>query len=192
MLRSLEDVAVEWWVEGDPLHVPELAGSRWPLFRQADGELGRRLGAAFERAFAAGGGPVAAIGTDCPLLARCHLQELFRCVERGADACLIPAEDGGYVALALAKPCPEAFSRIPWSTASVLDATVAALRGAGRVVERLSALYDVDELPDVERLARDLALAPARAPKTAELLHSMCRVPGSGFPVEKQKHSNTA
>lgn len=178
MVRTLGNVSAEWRVDGDPAALRDLAAGA-ALLPQKGSHLGERLSDAFEGAFCAGFGPVAVIGTDCPLMGPEHLQELYSQVQAEPDACLIPAEDGGYVALGLARPCPEAFARIPWSTGSVLDATVAALTGAGRVVKRLSPLYDVDNFTDIERLYQDLRSDPARAPATAALLRELWRTIGS-------------
>jgi len=161
------DVAVEWWVDGDPEALGALAGSRATRCTQPPGDLGRRLEAAFTAAFARRRGLVAAVGADCPLLEPAHLAALWRTLERGADAAVIPAEDGGYAALALAAPTPEAFQGIPWSTERVLETTLTRLRGAGKRVAVLPALYDVDHLGDLRRLAGELAKRPDRAPATA-------------------------
>jgi len=198
--RSFE-IPVAWWVDGDPealrpfLVLP--AGARGgpapspvrpgdeagpvhaqgpgaaALFRQPPGDLGVRLAAAFRSAFDAGGGPVAAIGTDCPLLGPGHVRKLFGAVDPGAggaDAALLPAADGGYVGLALAALAPETFVGVPWSTERVARVTAENLRQAGRRVTLLPPLYDVDEEADLARLAADLAESPERAPATAAAL----------------------
>ena len=161
---------VRWWVDGDPEPLLALIGTGWEVRRQGPGNLGLRLEHAFAEAFGRGPGPVAVIGADCPLLSPGDLDALFEAVEERADAALVPADDGGYVALALRGLYPEVFQGIPWSTPRVLDATLASLRGAGRTAEVLPARYDVDEEGDLVRLAADLRKTPWAAPATARAL----------------------
>lgn len=167
LARLPEGVAVEWWVDGDPAVLAALAGPGAALRVQTAGDLGDRLQEAFASAFARGSGPVAAVGSDCPLLGPEHVAALWEALERGADAALIPAEDGGYAALALAAPCPGAFEGIPWSTDRVLDVTRNRLEGAGMRVALLAPLRDVDDLGDLQRLAAELARRPGAAPAAA-------------------------
>ncbi len=180
----LEDVArwsgrtgadrVVWWVDGDPgaLPVP------WAeAHRQPPGDLGTRLWAAVGRAFRAGAGPVAVLGTDCPHLAPGAVEDLFRRVEGGLDAAVLPARDGGYMGLCLAEPLPELFHGIPWSTDRVLAATLDRLREAGRRAWLSEPVFDVDTPRDLEDLARLLAAEPARAPSTARALRDLGWIP---------------
>ncbi|MDW7712533.1 MAG: helical backbone metal receptor, partial [Deferrisomatales bacterium] len=137
------------------------------------------LQAAFADAFRRHGGPVAAVGSDCPLLGPREVEALWGCLGRRTarqagppptDAALIPATDGGYAAIALAAPLPEAFEGIPWSTPGVLAATLDRLRGAGRAVGVLAPLPDVDRVEDLAPLAEALTADPGRAPATAATL----------------------
>lgn len=167
--RGLADVHVAWWVDGDDRWLRDLAGPEASFHVQPAGDLGVRLEQAFRATFDRGGGPVAVAGTDCPLLAAGRIGALFAAVEADADAALIPAADGGYVALALGSPTPEAFRGIPWSTNRTGSATRDALQRAGRRVRLLPPLYDVDTRADLVRLAADLARDPAAAPETARV-----------------------
>jgi len=130
--------------------------ARWtgPAFRpvaQPETDLGGRLEAGFDLAFAEGAERVAAIGTDCVEVAVRHLDRAFEAL-RGSDAVLGPAADGGYWLIGLAAPCPEAFRGIPWSTAETAARTADALARAGRTVARLPTLRDVDRPEDLESL----------------------------------------
>jgi rSAM/selenodomain-associated transferase 1 len=115
---------------------------------QADGDLGDRLRAAFDHAFAGGARRVVVIGSDLPDLSAHHLRRAFRALD-GAPAVLGPARDGGYWLLGLRRPVPEAFDGIPWSTGSVLARTVERLRAAGAGPALLDELADVDEAADL-------------------------------------------
>ena len=161
---------VRWWVEGDIRAFREVVGHGDEFLRQCAGDLGRRLTAAFEDAFERDGGPAAAVGSDCPLLTRRHLASLFDAVEQGTDAAILPSEDGGYAAIALGRPIPQAFTGIPWSTERVLAATLRALGEAGCRAAVLDPVFDVDREEDLRRLAARLAAAPELAPHTAKRL----------------------
>ena len=79
-----------------------------------------------------------------------HLQEAAHSL-LAHDACLIPAEDGGYVLLGLKKMIPEVFGDVQWSTAQVLSQTLTRLRLAEASVAQLPALWDIDEPADWQR-----------------------------------------
>ena len=94
--------------------------------------------------------PLLIIGTDCAMLSPGLLQEAARSLLTH-DACLIPAEDGGYVLLGLKQMIPEVFSEVQWSTPQVLSQTLARLAVAGASVAQLPALWDIDEPADWQR-----------------------------------------
>jgi rSAM/selenodomain-associated transferase 1 len=167
------ELAVHWWVGGNPRSLRWWAGTRAALHRQPSGDLGRRLAAAFRSAFAGGGGPVVAIGTDCPLFGAAELTAVFSELEQGADLCAVPAEDGGYVAIGLAAPTSEVFEEVPWSTPRALEATLARARTTGLRTVLLDPLYDVDTWNDLLRLAYDLVVRHSRAPTTARVVQDI-------------------
>lgn len=127
------------------------------LRRQADGDLGARMQAAFAAAFARGEALVL-IGSDCPALTPAHLREMAAGVA-AHDAVLIPAEDGGYVAIALSRPLPGLFEGIAWGGASVMAETRARLAAAQARWKELAPLWDVDRAEDYARLEREGLLA---------------------------------
>lgn len=172
-LRELRATTVEWLVDGDTADLTPVIGDGWTLSPQAVGNLGVRLAAGFRSAFDRGAGPVAAVGPDCPLLTAGDLEALFDCVEATTDAALVPAVDGGYVALALGARCDAAFEGIPWSTPGALAATREALAGAGRRVRLLPTRRDVDTAEDLAHLAQELEASPSRAPATGQLLAAL-------------------
>ncbi|MFZ4539667.1 TIGR04282 family arsenosugar biosynthesis glycosyltransferase, partial [Propionivibrio sp.] len=69
-------------------------------------QSGMDLGARMAHAFAAHGGPLLLIGTDCPALQTAHLAAAAKLLRDGHDAVFIPAEDGGYVLVGLRCPQP--------------------------------------------------------------------------------------
>jgi len=131
----------------------------WRLERQAGGDLGARLTAAFDRERALGAGVTLAVGSDHPALSRRSLRLLFERVARGKDAALIPARDGGYCAIALSSAVePDTvFRDVPWSTPATLEATLDRMKNAGLSVALGETAYDVDGPEDLELLRSDLA-----------------------------------
>ncbi len=118
---------------------------------QPEGDLGVRMHRCAEAHFAQKDAiSLLIIGTDCAVLAPGHLQQAARSLQTH-DACLIPAEDGGYVLLGLRKMIPEVFENIAWSTPRVLSQTLARLAHAGASVAVLPTLWDIDEPFDWQR-----------------------------------------
>lgn len=124
------------------------------LEAQEGADLGERMRRAFERSPA----PLLAIGADCPALRPAHLAAAAAAL-RGADAVFIPAEDGGYVLVGLARPVPALFEDIPWGSAAVMARTRERLERARLRWVELEALWDVDRPDDYARLQREGLLA---------------------------------
>lgn len=119
-------------------------------------QRGAGLDERLARAFADVGGPALLIGMDTPQVTAHDLGEgLDRLA--GADAVLGPAPDGGYWAIGLREPDPEAFLRVPMSTPWTCQAQRARLASLGLRVAELPALRDVDLIADAHAVA---ALAP--------------------------------
>jgi rSAM/selenodomain-associated transferase 1 len=129
-----------------------LAGSpALELHDQPDGDLGARMLAAAELHLASGG-PVVVVGTDCPELGARHLEQLRAALLDGADAALLPAADGGYAALGLARADRALFDCVPWGSPEVLAVTRERLRRLGWTARELAAVRDVDLPEDVDWL----------------------------------------
>lgn len=108
------------------------------------------------------------IGSDSPHISREVVAEARAALEQ-ADVVLGPAEDGGYYLIAMREP-HDVFSGIPMSTSVVLKMTLELALRQGLSVRLLEPLFDVDELPDLQRLARTLEENAALAPVTAAYL----------------------
>ncbi len=99
---------------------------------------------------------VVLVGSDCPLLTPAMIVRAL--VELGwADAVLGPAEDGGYVLLALKRAEPALFERIPWSTERVAGLTRERMRVLDWRWHELPELWDLDRPEDLLRLREDLS-----------------------------------
>ncbi len=118
---------------------------------QSSGNLGARMAAAFEQAFRRGATRAVVIGTDCPGLDATMIENAFALL-RTRDAVLAPAEDGGYTLLGLARPFPEAFEGIPWSSAETAAATIARFDHHRLWYALLPELRDLDTPEDLDAL----------------------------------------
>lgn len=126
-----------------------------PLTGQGRGDLGERMHRAAARALTNASG-VILIGCDCPALTPQYMRTARAALDEGFDAGLGPAEDGGYVLLALARIDPALFDRIPWGGPDVMAITVARFAALRWRWRQLETLWDVDRPEDLMRLRRDL------------------------------------
>jgi rSAM/selenodomain-associated transferase 1 len=159
-VRSAGLAGAALWCAPDrshPFFATLAAGGALELRDQPEGDLGARLLAAALAHL--GMGPVVLVGTDCPGLTAGHLRDADAALAEGADAVILPAEDGGYAALGLRRVDPSLFAGIPWSSAEVLAATRARLRGLGWAVHEQRAVRDVDVPADVAWLVSSGLLA---------------------------------
>ena len=122
------------------------------LNSQCGGDLGDKMCQAAAQALASNR-PALIFGTDCPLLTPGHIEQALAALSQGQDAVLIPAEDGGYVLLGLARMAPELFRGIDWGTDRVLAQTRERLYGLGFRFAELEPLPDLDRPEDVLKLS---------------------------------------
>ncbi|MFF7381710.1 DUF2064 domain-containing protein [Streptomyces griseoluteus] len=129
---------------------------------QCAGGLDERLADAFARCT----GPALLVGMDTPQLTPDLLAPDFT----DCDACLGPAEDGGFWALGLARPDPGLLRGVPMSVPETGSVQHERLTAAGLRVRELPRLRDVDTAADAHAVA---ALAPdtAFAASLAALTH---------------------
>jgi glycosyltransferase A (GT-A) superfamily protein (DUF2064 family) len=92
------------------------------------------------------------------------LEEGWALVEGGGfDVALGPADDGGWVMIAAARPLPPAcFDGVRWSARQTLEDTRRALSAAGLRVGYTRPWYDVDTADDLKRLHAELGAGAAR------------------------------
>jgi uncharacterized protein len=115
------------------------------LARQPDGDLGQRMLAAFEAEARV------VVGTDCPALTPAHLRNAAISLQEN-DVAVIPAEDGGYVLIAMTKPQETLFTNIAWGSSRVMQETRRGALTSGLTMHEFAPLWDVDQLKDLERL----------------------------------------
>jgi glycosyltransferase A (GT-A) superfamily protein (DUF2064 family) len=130
---------------------------------QQAGDLGARLRGATELVFRRHHGPLIVIGTDAPELGPVHARLAEHALAAGHDACLVPALDGGYALIALARLVPGAFD-LPtdaWGGPDVLALTMTALEAAGCRSAVLDPVRDLDTPADASHLAAAPRCPPA-------------------------------
>lgn len=153
-------------------------------FPQQGTDFGARLHAAFQWTHAHSFQYTILIGSDSPHIRR-EIVSQARAALDEADVVLGPAEDGGYYLVAMREP-HDVFSHIPMSTSVVLEMTMATARRQGLTVRLLEPLFDIDELPDLLRLAQLLEAQRDLAPITADQLNRI----RSLLPDDDNSHIN--
>ena len=132
-------------VAPDRMRGPWLRGLR--SVPQGNGDLGQRM-----HRIAARGRRIAIVGSDIPGLRASDVARAFATLGR-ADACLGPAEDGGYWLVALGRRRPlRPFAGVRWSTEHALADTLANF--SAYRVSLLRTLRDVDDIADFQAVTR--------------------------------------
>lgn len=126
----------------------------WPddIYQKAlqhKGDLGEKMNAAFENAFASGYTSVVIIGSDCQQLTQEIIQQAFAALETH-DVVIGPALDGGYYLLGMKKLHPPFFRNKQWSTEHVFPDTLEDTRALHLTYTLLPILSDVDKAEDFD------------------------------------------
>lgn len=118
---------------------------------QHSGDLGDRLIAAFQTAFAQGALSVITIGTDCPAMTSELLTTAFDRLNHH-DLTIGAALDGGYYLIGLRRCIPELFRGIAWSTDVVFQQTLTIAKQLELSIFNLPVLNDIDRPEDLADL----------------------------------------
>ena len=140
-------------------------------FPQQGTDLGERLHAAFQWTYQQGFQRTILIGSDSPHISHEIIAQAETALDE-ADVVLGPADDGGYYLIAMHKP-HDVFSGIPMSTGVVMNMTLESAQRQGLRTRLIDHLFDIDELPDLVRLAKLLDANGTLAPATAAHLTTM-------------------
>ena len=131
---------------------------------QAGGDLGERMGAAFDALLVLGAGRVLVIGSDLPTLSPELLRAADAAMASGeADVVVGPSMDGGYVLLGACQTPWPIFRGITWSRPDVLARTLEAAERAGIRTAVLPATQDVDTTADLRAVVSGEGAARTRA-----------------------------
>jgi len=114
---------------------------------QPTGDLGERLASGFAWAHERGG-PVLAIGTDCPDLHASHVGAAVEYLQN-TDVTFGPASDGGYYLIGTRRHVPGFFDGVRWSSPQTLTDHRERCRELGLSVALLPELADIDTAADL-------------------------------------------
>jgi rSAM/selenodomain-associated transferase 1 len=129
--------------------------------------LAAGLASVFNHFAASGRQRVIAFNSDSPHLPASMLETAFGVLE-ARDLVVGPTHDGGYYLVgARAASHSDLFASDGMGTANALEALLTRARALGLSVHLTDPFYDIDVEGDLTRLAAELRLAPARAPRTA-------------------------
>ena len=148
-------------------------------------QTGRGLAAALTSVFAyftnSARRRVVAFNSDSPHLPASVLENAFDMLER-CDLVVGPTHDGGYYLVGAKANHPTLFEDQGMGTTNAFDTLMAQARKLQLSVGLTDPFYDIDVASDLTRLAAELRLAPARAPRTAAWLMEWS---GSGQQMRK-------
>ncbi len=109
---------------------------------------------------------VIAFNSDSPHLPPSALQAAFETLA-AHDVVIGPTYDGGYYLVGTKASHPTLFASDGMGTSSALERLLARAQALKLSVGMADPFYDIDVVDDLTRLAEELRLAPARAPRTA-------------------------
>ncbi|MGC1438310.1 MAG: TIGR04282 family arsenosugar biosynthesis glycosyltransferase [Terriglobales bacterium] len=112
---------------------------------------------------------VIAFNSDSPHLPRSVLEDAFETLT-AHDVVVGPTHDGGYYLVGAKASHPTLFAGDGMGTSSALERLLTRARALELSVGLAAPFYDIDVADDLTRLAEELRLAPARAPRTAAWL----------------------
>ena len=121
------------------------------------------------REFTAGGRQAIAFNSDSPHLAASVLESAFEMLATH-DVVIGPTHDGGYYLVGAKAAHASLFEADGMGTGSALERLQTRAKTLGLSTGFTEPFYDIDVANDLLRLARELQLAPAKAPRTAEWL----------------------
>jgi rSAM/selenodomain-associated transferase 1 len=110
-----------------------------------------------------------AFNSDSPHLPRSVLEDAFETLA-AHDVIVGPTHDGGYYLVGAKASHPTLFASDGMGTSSALERLLSRARALKLSVGFAARFYDIDVADDLSRLAEELRLAPARAPRTAAWL----------------------
>ena len=175
--NTIDALASDGDVVGYALYTPkgtepalkQLLPPAFELLPQAEGDFGARLNQGIHDLIALGHAGAILLNSDSPTLPRKILRAAVDAVRSDDRVVLGPAIDGGYTLIGLSRPHPHLFTRIPWSTAAVLESTIKRARELDLPTVILDAWYDVDDAASYAMLENELAGSrPAFAPASTD------------------------
>jgi hypothetical protein len=170
LARSLGDVEVAIMCpDTDVNELTQLAGSEVGVVAQKGEGLAAGLTSVFAHFAEDRHRRTIAFNSDSPHLPRSVLDDAFETLT-AHDVVVGPTHDGGYYLVGAKASHPTLFEGDGMGTSSALERLLARARALELSVGFADPFYDIDIADDLARLAEELRLAPARAPRTAAWL----------------------
>ena len=170
LARSLGDVEVAIMCpDTDVNELARLAGNEASVVAQKGEGLAAGLTSVFAHFAEGHQRRTIAFNSDSPHLPRSVLEDAFETLA-AHDVVVGPTHDGGYYLVGAKASHPTLFARDGMGTNSALDRFLSRARALELSVGFAAPFYDIDVADDLTRLAEELRLAPARAPRTAAWL----------------------
>ena len=152
--------------ESDQDELTALLGSTVQVVAQKGEGLAAGLTSVFRHFTAFGRQHVIAFNSDSPHLPPSVLERAFEILASN-DVVVGPTHDGGYYLVGAKAAHPALFESDGMGTGSALDRLLTRAKALELSTGFTEPFYDIDVANDLILLARELRLAPAKAPKTA-------------------------
>jgi rSAM/selenodomain-associated transferase 1 len=170
LARSLGDVEVAIMCPDSDLNeLARLASNKASVIAQKGEGLAAGLTSVFAHFAEGHQRRTIAFNSDSPHLPRSVLENAFETLA-SHDVVVGPTHDGGYYLVGTKAFHPTLFARDGMGTSSALEGLLSRARALALSVGFVAPFYDIDVVDDLTRLAEELRLAPARAPRTAAWL----------------------
>jgi rSAM/selenodomain-associated transferase 1 len=170
---SLSDVEVAIMCpDSDVNELAQLAGDETSVVAQKGEGLVAGLTSVFAHFAEGHQRRTIAFNSDSPHLPRSVLEDAFETLA-AQDVVVGPTHDGGYYLVGAKASHPTLFAGDGMGTSSALDRLLSRAQALELSVGFADPFYDIDVADDLTRLAEELRLAPARAPRTAAWLKEL-------------------
>lgn len=167
LAKSLPNVEVATMCpESDEDELARLLGNTVQVVAQKGDGLAAGLTSVFRHFTSAGPQHIIAFNSDSPHLAPSVLESAFEILATH-DVVVGPTHDGGYYLVGAKAAHASLFEGEGMGTGSALDRLLTRTKVLGLTTGFTEPFYDIDVANDLILLARELRLAPAKAPKTA-------------------------
>ena len=170
LARSLGNVEIAIMCpDSDVDQIRQLAGRAVSVLAQKGEGLAAGLTSVFAHFSAGQPRRTIAFNSDSPHLPRSVLRGAFETLAVH-DVVVGPTHDGGYYLVGAKTSHPTLFANDGMGTSSALERLLTRARALELSVDLADPFYDIDVARDLTRLAEELRLAPAKAPRTARWL----------------------
>lgn len=167
LAKSLTNVKVALMCpQADREELTELLGNTVQIVIQKGEGLAAALDSVFGHFTAAGREHVIAFNSDSPHLPSSVLNRAFELLATH-DVVVGPTHDGGYYLVGAKAAYPSLFEGDGMGTKTALDKLLTRIKALELTSSCTEPFYDIDVAEDLIVLARELRLAPGKAPRTA-------------------------